>query len=239
MTAQKIADMQPLPAALAIFAAMPAELGIQHEPGEYDHLGHCRATVGAIPGALLRLTMRPDSHTGRGMFRALISDSLPLGEGMTYGDMLGIESPTGNFTRDQSPEKAAQAISRRLFANGAAAGYIAAIRKRHEDKRRAVQYVDTVVSLFGATVQAECKAIGARSVLVNFTPAQASGARDISYSGQFHVKLWGGGRVPDVTLYGEGPNMPVRVRIDNGPCVSFATAAKICALVALDKSAVD
>lgn len=236
MTAQKIADMQPLAAALAIFAAMPAELGIRHEPAEHDAWGYCHATVQAIPGALLRLTMRHDSGTRRGMFRASISDSLPLGEGMIYGDVVGLESPTGNFTGDQSPEKAAQAIARRLFASGAAAGYVAAVQKRHADKRRAILHADNAVSIFGATVRAECEALGMKNPPVNFTPAHSSGARDISHSGAFHVKLWGGCKVPDVTLYGEGPNMPVRVRIDNGPTVSFATAAKICALVVFDKS---
>ncbi len=239
MTAQRIKDMQPLPAARAIFAAMPAELGVQHVPAEHDAWGYCCATVEAVPGALLRLTMRPDNSTGRGMFRATVSDSLPLGEGMTYGDMIGLESPAGNFTRDQFPEKAAQAIARRLFSGGVASGYIAAVRKRHEDKRRAVQHADNVVALFGSFVKAECVALGALSVFVNYRPAHSSGARDISHSGAFHVKLWGGGTVPDVTLYGEGPNMPVRVRIDNGPSVSFSTAAKICALVALDKSQED
>lgn len=239
MTHQKIKDMQPLAAALAIFAALPAELGIRHEPTEHDDWGYCHATVQAIPGALLRLTMRQDSGAGRGMFRAAISDSLPVPEGVTYGDMIGLESPTGNFTRDQSPEKVAQAIARRLFAHNAAAGYVAAVQKRHEDKRRAILHADNAVSLFGATVQAECGALGAPGVFVNYCPASASGARDISHSGAFHVKLWGGGNMPDVTLYGEGPGMPVRVRIDKGPSVSFATAAKICALVAFDKSTQD
>lgn len=237
MTDQKIKDMQPLDAALAIFAALPAEFGFAHMPKDGDQWGYHTATVKGIPGALLNLTMRPDNSTGRGMFRAAISDSLPLGEGMFYGDLQGIESPSGNFTRDQTPAQAAKAIARRLILNGHAAGYVAAVRKRQGDKRTALQFAENLPRLFTAEVHRECYALGYPIPAGDsYTPASSSGAQAVSYTGAYDLKFYGRGMLPDVTIWGQGPESPAFVRIsEGGDSISFAIAAKICALVAFDK----
>lgn len=237
MTDQKIKDMLPLDAALAIFAALPAELGIAHTPQEHDQWGYYSAEAKSIPGALLNLTMRSDNSTGRGMFRAAVSDSLPLGEGTVYGDLQGLESPCGNFTRDQTPAQAAKAIARRLFSGGAAAGYVAAVRKRQGDKRAALQFAEDLPRLFTAEVHRECHALGYPIPPgVVYTPAHSSGAQSVSYTGAYDLKFYGRGMLPDVVIWGQGPESPAFVRISEGrDSISFAIAAKICALVAFDK----
>ena len=232
MNAQKIAEMQPLDAALAIFAA----LGLVHIPSEHDGWGYVSASLPTVPGAALALTMRSDSSTGRGMFRARVSDS--LGHGFWASDISG---PCGNFTQAQTVGQAAKAISRRLLSQGRPEGYIAALRKRHADKHSAAANVEKVLEEFSATVKGEALILGMTKLpAALYREARMSQAREVSPSGAFTVALWGDGPFPNVQLWGPGREFPVRVRIDDGrSSISFATAAKICALVAFDKSTQD
>ena len=232
MNTQKIAEMQPLDAALAIFAA----LGLVHIPGEHDGWGHVLASLPTVPGATLALIMRSDSYTGRGMFRARVSDS--LGHDFWAVDISG---PGGNFNRAQTAEQAAKAISRRLLSQGRPEAYIAALRKRHADKHSAAANVDAVLAQFSAMVRAEAGALGMKKLpAALYREARMSLVREVSPTGAFSLSLWGDGPFPNVQLWGPGREFPVRVRIDDGrSSISFTTAAKICALVAFDKSTQD
>lgn len=232
MTDQRIKDMEPLAAAQAIFAAMPAALGIRHTPREHDQWGYAAATVGCIPGASLQLNIK--SSGKRGMLRALVDGFGVTGHGVTETD---ISYPAGYFTMEQTPAQAAAAIARRLFNNGAAGLYIAALRRRLADRGKAAFYVDDTIARWRLAVRGECALLGFDMPENCYTEAhQGQGCRDVSPGGSFTVKLYGFANLPDVRIWSAGIDQPVNVIVNEMRShVSFPTAAKICALVAFDK----
>lgn len=233
MIDQRIKDMEPLAAALAIFAAMPAALGIRHTPREHDQWGYAAAAIGYIPGASLQLNIR--SSGKRGMLRAFVDGFGVTKHGVAETD---ISYPAGYFTTEQTPAQAATAIARRLFDNGAAESYIAALRQRLADRGRAASYVDDTIARWRLAVRGECALLGFDMPENCYTEAREGRyCRDVSPGGSFTVNLYGFANLPDVRIWSAGIDQPVNVIVNEMRShVSFATAAKICALVAFDKS---
>lgn len=234
MTDQRIKDMEPLAAAQAIFAA----LGLVPLPTGENFRAYYGALVYGAPGAVLNLSFERYSSIPNGMFRAAVNHN--LGHEFTwFGDGTPEQGITGNFSKAQTVESAAAAIKRRLLDGGKPEALIRNIMAHKAKLEAADAAIGAAIVEFDAAVWAERVLLdgGAGAAQIVYTLAQTYGAVERSASGAFTVSLYGHFGYPDVKLWCCGENQPVRCCIDHARShVSFPTAAKICALVAFDKS---
>lgn len=235
-------DMSWLEAMRAILAELLKLVKLEVVDEEHDSYPGARRVFGrllSVPGVTVLLTTGTGWSVPRGMFRAYIGNELP-----PEYHRFDIATTGGNFTLKQTPEKAAKAIYARLLRDGQAEAYIGALRSKHDRKEALREAGRRALEAFNTLARCEYVALAGDFPGVDpFVSRDCNGDEAIRVADSleyFTVEMYGNNYFPyrDCKLWGGPENEPVRVSLGgNFGSLSFATAAKIAALVAVDKEA--